>query len=276
MVLVHGLGGSVESWFSVGPRLAEQARVRALDLVGFGRTPPAGRSSTIGVNRRLLDQFLAEVVGGPAVLVGNSMGGMISLFEAAVRPERVAGLVLVDPSVPRPRHVRLDPEVRAAFTAYAIPVLGERILTRRAAQVGPEGLVRDVLRVCCVDPTLISADVLDAMHEMTRERITKPWAATAFLQAARSLLTVLAQPARYRRVIQAVRAPTLLVQGDADRLVPIASALAVAQAKPDWTLAVLEGVGHVPQLEVPDRFVEVVTDWFHGPGRAALDAASAA
>jgi pimeloyl-ACP methyl ester carboxylesterase len=275
-VLVHGLGGSAESWYAVGPRLAEHARVLAPDLAGFGHTPPAGRAATVGANRRLLDGFLAEVVGGPAVLVGNSMGGMIALFEAASRPQRVAGLILVDPSVPRPRHVRLDPQVRAAFTAYAIPLVGERVLARRAARVGPEGLVHDVLRVCCADPTLVSADVLAALHELAHERAAQPWAAAAFLQAARSLLTVLAQPARYRRVIQAVQAPTLLVQGGADRLVPAAAARAVAAAKPAWTLALLEGVGHVPQLEAPDRFVEVVTAWFHGPGRAALAAARAA
>jgi pimeloyl-ACP methyl ester carboxylesterase len=272
-VLVHGLGGSADSWLAVGPPLAERARVLAVDLAGFGRTPPAGRSSGVHANRRLLDRFLSEVVGGPALLVGNSMGGTIALLEAAARPERVAGLVLVDPSLPRPRQVRIDPEVRAVFTAYAIPLLGERFLARRRAQVGPEGLVRDVLRVCCVDPTLVSGDVLEALDALARERAGLPWADAAFLRAARSLLALLARPGRYRRLIQAVTAPTLLVQGDADRLAPVGSAMAVARAKPDWTLEVLEGVGHVPQLEVPDRFVEVVGRWLDGPGHAAVSAA---
>jgi pimeloyl-ACP methyl ester carboxylesterase len=272
-VLVHGLGGSADTWLPVGPRLAERARVRAVDLAGFGRTPPAGRSSGVQASRRLLDRFLAEVVGGPALLIGNSMGGMVALLEAAQRPERATGLVLVDPSVPRPRSVRLDPEVRAVFTAYAIPLLGERFIARRRAMVGPEGLVRDVLRVCCADPTLVSGDVLEALDRLARERAELPWADAAFLQAARSLLAVLARPGRYRRLMQAVAAPTLLVQGDADRLVPVASVRAVAQARPEWTLEVLEGVGHVPHLEVPDRFVAVVTRWLDGPGRAAVTAA---
>ncbi|MFY9588857.1 MAG: alpha/beta fold hydrolase, partial [Actinomycetota bacterium] len=57
-VLVHGLGGSHANWMSVGPALAERGRVLAVDLAGFGRTPPAGRRSTIGANRRLLHRFI--------------------------------------------------------------------------------------------------------------------------------------------------------------------------------------------------------------------------
>ncbi len=132
LVLVHGLGGSHVNWLAAGPLLAEHARVLAVDLVGFGRTPPSGRSSRVGANQRLLGRFVEEVAGAPVVLAGNSMGGMISVLEAAQHPERVAGLVLVDPSVPRPRGVPLDRMVSAAFTAYALPGVGERFLAPSA------------------------------------------------------------------------------------------------------------------------------------------------
>src|SRR5438067_3596336 len=81
LLMIHGLGGSTLNWLDVAPGLAARNRVLAIDLVGFGLTPPAGRRSDVPTNLRLVDAFLREVVGEPAVLVGNSMGGLLSMLE---------------------------------------------------------------------------------------------------------------------------------------------------------------------------------------------------
>src|SRR5215813_4773087 len=99
-VLVHGLGGSALNWTLTAPLLTDRGRVRALDLAGHGRTPRAGRSSSIEANQELLDAFMDTTVTGPVVLAGNSMGGVISILEAAATPERIAALVLVDTALP--------------------------------------------------------------------------------------------------------------------------------------------------------------------------------
>src|SRR3954452_2352654 len=114
VVLVHGLGGSHLNWDLFAPLLSPHARVRALDLPGFGRSEPGGRNASVQSNVAVLQRFLAEVVGEPAILVGNSMGGMISILTAGERPDAVAGLVLLDPAVPGPRR-SLDPLVAAMF-----------------------------------------------------------------------------------------------------------------------------------------------------------------
>jgi pimeloyl-ACP methyl ester carboxylesterase len=75
IVLVHGLGGSHVNWLGVAPQLAAHGHVLAIDLAGHGRTPSLGRTARVDDNRRLLGRFLETVVGEPAVLVGNSMGG---------------------------------------------------------------------------------------------------------------------------------------------------------------------------------------------------------
>jgi pimeloyl-ACP methyl ester carboxylesterase len=262
MVLVHGLGGAAVNWSAVGPGLAASARVLAPDLAGFGRTPLAGRSARVRANQRLLGRFVDELAVDPVILVGNSMGGMISLLEAADHPERVAGLVLVDPAVPRPRGVRLDPRVAMPFAAYAVPGLGERLLARHRARVGPEGMVADVLQVCCAEPEQVPAELVEAMRASTRERVGFTWADAAFLQAARSMITsMVLRPRRYLALIAEVDVPTLVIQGAADRLVPPAAIQALVRNRPEWTVHVLDGVGHVPHLEVPRRFVELLTAW---------------
>jgi pimeloyl-ACP methyl ester carboxylesterase len=75
-------------------------------------------------------------------------------------------------------------------------------------------------------------------------------------------------------MVQHISAPTLLLQGTKDRLVPVAASRALATLRPDWSFVLFEGVGHVPQLEVADRFVATVTNWLESlaPGHAALAA----
>src|SRR5262245_23641338 len=190
IVLVHGLGGSHVNWLSVGERLAERGRVLAPDLAGFGRTPLAGRSSGVGANRALLDRFLGATCDEPAVLVGNSMGGLISLMEASLRPEKVAALVLVGPAQPRPLLMTPDWRIVATFAAYAMLLVGETFVRWRSRLLGPEGVVRQTLDLCCVDSSRVSREVFAAHVALAEERASAmPWAAEAFLGAARSVVS---------------------------------------------------------------------------------------
>jgi pimeloyl-ACP methyl ester carboxylesterase len=109
IVLVHGLGGSHLNWDLFAPVLTPHARVHSLDLPGFGRSEPGMRQSTVPANVAVLDRFLREVAEEPVVLVGNSMGGMISILETAAAPALVQALVLLDPAVPGPKRSRWWP-----------------------------------------------------------------------------------------------------------------------------------------------------------------------
>jgi len=274
IVLVHGLGGSHVNWFASGPLLAERGRVVAFDLPGFGRTPLESRSSAVGANADLVARFVEAEIGAPAVLVGNSMGGLVSLLATQRHPELAAGLVLVDPAVPRAPGGGIDPAVALTFAGYFTPGMGEALLRRRAARLGAEGMVRETLALCCVDPAQVPPEVVDALIELGRERIEEmPWAHTAFLGAARSLMRTLALRRRFDGIVRSITAPTLIVHGAQDRLVPLAAIQMVARARPDWTLEVYDDIGHVPQLEAPDRFAASVLGWLEGAGRAAAVAA---
>jgi pimeloyl-ACP methyl ester carboxylesterase len=275
IVCVHGLGGSAVNWISVAPLLTGTCRVLAPDLAGHGLTQSCGRGTDVAANRALLHRFTESVPGHPVILMGNSMGGMISLLEATAAPDAVAGLILLDPALPFVP-ARPDPFVTAMFALYLIPGLGRAMLARRR-RLSPEQFVTSILRLCCADPTGIATDVIARHVEVANQRAGFTGVDRDFSAAIRSVIATVGYPGRsaYRRRIHAVTCPVLLIHGTGDRLVPIGAARAAARASPSWTLAEFPGVGHVPQLERPAETAEVITGWLGSAGRGAAEAATA-
>ncbi|MEU7820900.1 alpha/beta fold hydrolase [Catellatospora sp. NPDC049133] len=263
VVLVHGLGGSHLNWTRLAPLLTPYARVSALDLAGFGRTGAAAGPTTVTANAELLRRYLTEVVGEPAVLVGNSMGGMISTLTAAAAPDAVRGLALVDPSVPLAPNVKIDPEIRRLFLVNLIPGVAGWAMRRRLATVPARRRIEETLALTCADasrvPEQIIADAVALDEEMTA---ANPRRDLAYLGASRSLLRLLARPDGYWRAMESLRMPVLLTHGVHDRHVPIGSARAVAARLPHWTYVELDS-GHVPQLEHPQELADHLLPWLH-------------
>jgi len=168
IVCVHGLGGSAVNWTAVAPLLTGTCRVLAPDLAGHGLTQSLGRGTDVGSNRALLHQFIMSVTGGPVILMGNSMGGMISLLEASAAPAAVAGLVLVDPALPFVP-ARPDPFVTAMFAAFLTPGLRHAVQAKRRRQV-PAELVSSTLRLCCADSSRVAPEVIARHVEVAVQR----------------------------------------------------------------------------------------------------------
>ncbi|HEV2372217.1 MAG TPA: alpha/beta hydrolase [Streptosporangiaceae bacterium] len=260
IVFVHGLGGSHLNWCLVGPHLAAGWRAVALDLRGFGLTPGTRGTATVAANVALLDRFVREVTGTPVVLVGNSLGGLVCLLQAARAPETVTGLVLVNPALP-PSWQASDVQVASMFMLYALPGLGELSLRAMQSRRPPELAVADLINLCFADPSRADPDMTAAATALAYQRLAVPRRDESFLAASRSLLRMLGSRQRYWANASAVQAPVLLIGGDADRLVPVASIHQAGARYPDWETVVLPGVGHTPQLEVPAVVVDTLRDW---------------
>ena len=271
VVAVHGLGGSHANWHDLAPLLTRSHRVVAVDLAGHGRTPRAGRSASIPANCVLLERFLDQLDDRPAVLLGNSMGGALSLLHAAAHPGSVAGLALIGPALPR---TALPGRALARQVAlFAVPGVAERSLGRRRARLGAESFVQATLELTCSDPASVSAEVRELAVQVARERSLDPDADAAFLEAARSLAVLVTRAARYRALIGSVRLPGIVLQGREDQLVPPGGTRVLAQLQPDWPVHLLDGVGHVPQIEAPERTASLLLpflDSLRGAPQAAL------
>lgn len=271
VLMVHGLAGAAINWMAVGPALATSRRAIAVDLAGFGQTPLFGRSATVTANTALVHDFIEKVIGEPVTLIGNSMGGHIGVLEAASHPDAVSALVLVDPAVPGVHVTRPQPLMLATMAALSVPGLAQNLLDRRVRSLGPEKLVRQTLALVCADPSRVGPDVVDAHIRLTRERgHLGPQNARALVQASRSIGIGMASPRFWSRVA-AVNAPTLVLHGSLDRVIPVSAARELVRRRPDWQLRVLDGVGHVPMMETPDFFLEALTGWgeFRIPDAAA-------
>jgi pimeloyl-ACP methyl ester carboxylesterase len=269
LVCVHGLGGSHVNWLAVAPLLTPTCRVVALDLAGFGHTPGHGRSTSVQGNQVLLHRFLTEVVGAPAILVGNSMGGLITVLETAAHPRDVSALVLIDPALPPDVRARPDPLTAAMFAAYFTPGVGSAVISRRRKGNTAEELAMDTLRLCCVDPGRVPVDVVRAHVELGRSRQYYTELEAEFVLATRSLLFTLARRRRFSAMLRRILAPVLLLHGEKDRLVSVTSARAAARAHPTWRYAEAPDVGHVPQLEVPEWTAGQILDWLGTQAQAA-------
>jgi pimeloyl-ACP methyl ester carboxylesterase len=261
LVMVHGLGGNALNWMDVGPGFAERHHTVALDLAGFGETPLFNRSAAVGANADLVGRFIEEVIGEPVTLIGNSMGGHIAVLLAADHPDLVRRAVLVDPAVPGVHVRRPEPAMLAVMATLSVPGLAENVLDRRTRMLGAEALVRQTLSLVCADPSRLSAEIVAAHVKLTRERERLgPQNTRAFVQATRSIGLRMADP-RFWLKARKVKAPTLVVHGELDRVIPLAAARELVRRVPGWELEVLEGVGHVPMMETPNVFLRAVRDF---------------
>jgi len=261
LLMVHGLAGSALNWMAVGPQIAKTHRGLAIDLAGFGETPLFGRAATVGANAQLVHDFIETVIGEPVALMGNSMGGHIAIVEASTKPDWVTSMILVDPAIPGARVRRPEPAMLGLMATLTVPGLAQTLLDRQVQTLGPEGLVKRALELVCADPSRVDPAVVEAHVQLTRQRAhLGRQNARALIQALRSIGLRMADPRFWTRVL-GVRAPTLVIHGSLDRLIPVSAAVELCRRRPDWDLEILEGVGHVPMMETPGHFMQALNRW---------------
>jgi pimeloyl-ACP methyl ester carboxylesterase len=265
-LLVHGLGGSSTNWLEVMAALSAHGPVIAPDLPGFGRTePPHRRASRTGLNARFIGAFAGALGLDRVVLHGNSMGGLLGVLTADLEPDLVERLVLVDPALPaRLRSMRrISGRTLARFAPFAVPPLGRAVLRLAWERGTPESLYHETADFIHGDPANLSAEMEELGIANVAWGREQPWRLDGFVTAATSVVSAVTVGSRaVTAAVERVEAPTLLLWGDLDRLVGRDVVDHLVDRRPDWDLHVFSSVGHVPQLEAPRDYVEVVGGWF--------------
>ena len=227
----------------VAPLAAAGHRVMAVDLPGFGYSDKPGGYSLESYVALVCDWLDLHCIERAAV-VGNSMGGAIAAAVAGLAPERVGSLVLVDPG-------GFGREVswvlRLAGVRLVSSALDVRLTPRR---------VRRALRFVYADSSLIDDEEVDRIIEISE----LPGSRQAFLEIAHKVIGLRGlRPGLGLGDIPAdIDAPTLIMWGRRDRIIPVSHAERAHQAIPGSEVVIFDDCGHCPQLEVPELFTETV------------------
>lgn len=260
MVCVHGLEGSAYNWRLVAPELTKTHRVVAPDLRGFGYTEPGDNPVTVEHNAEVVAAVI-RTYGGPAVLMGNSMGGLISILAAGQFPELVSDLILVDPAGPVASWSHVDPTAVLTLGTPLIPGLGKRIIDAYRATRSPEEGVIESYRFVAADPSVVSDDAFADALEIAELRRSQVWSSTALVDASTSIAPYVLRKRKFLDAVHRVTQPTLLIHGLEDGVIQVQTARWIATQRPDWTVAYLEDLGHVAMIEAPEMFLEVIGTW---------------
>ena len=266
-LLVHGLGGGATNWFEVMAALGEDREVIAMDLPGFGRTvPPRMSAARVRANARFIPAFMDTLGIERAIVHGNSMGGMLTALLAGIAPERIERAVMVAPALPTAKSdlTHLPGPIFRRFAPFVVPGVGSAVLRAFWSRADIDLLLQDALDLTVADPDLLSPAMLAIMRENLQLGKRSPWRVESLAYAVESLVAALLGGRELTEGVRAMAADTLLVWGDEDALVgrPVVEHL-IAQ-RPEWTCAVMPGIGHVPMMEAPERYVAVVRAWLAG------------
>lgn len=249
LLMLHGIGQSLDDWTEQHDLLAEGHRVISLDLPGFAFSRRRSGAATLERLASILPAFLDALdVHEPVPVVGNSLGGAVAMAFAAANPSRVRALVLVDSA-------GFGSEVTMVLRLLAVKPLGSLLM--RPARATSQRTVEAIF----YDKKFATPERVEHSFQLSRRR-----------PHARTLLDVAHDLGTFRGVREGWRAalleklrglgiPTLVVWGDHDHILPFSHLAAAERALPGVDTHVFTKAGHMPQIEKPDEFAAVVTDF---------------
>jgi pimeloyl-ACP methyl ester carboxylesterase len=258
VVLVHGLGGQWQNWLENIPRLAQDRRVVAMDLPGFGLTPEPDDDDDddeVSIPRygRCVDTLCEKLGLGKVDLVGNSMGGFIAAEVAIQFPERVARLVLVSAAGITSADTLQAPILTFGRVATALATNTVARHRRLAARRWTRHLS---LALVARYPGRLKAD-------LTYEGFFKGAGKGGFDEALRACLDY-----DFRDRLPDVKVPTLIVWGEKDSIIPVRDADEFERLIDDSRKIVMKDTGHIPMAERPQAFNDVLVEFLAETGPA--------
>lgn len=256
LILLHGLAASAEFWrYNLGP-LAQRHRVYALDLLGFGLSDKDIGEFSLPYAASVVAEFMDTLGIERATLVGNSMGGTICAQIAVQFPSRVDRLILVDSA-------GFGRELHPFLRSWSLRGVGSMVFSLY------QWVFPHATRWNFSDPDSIDREWIDEAASMLR----KPGVKESTLDIARAGVDLRGQREELfrdlHRQLPHVTAPTLIIWGSHDPVLPVSHAHTACELIPNSQVRVMEGCRHTPQMERPQEFNRLVLDFLAASHRSA-------
>ena len=250
LVLLHGVAGRSETWLPVMQRLAADFTVLAPDLLGHGQTAKPLGDYSLGSYASGVRDLLHVLEIDRGTLVGHSFGGGVAMQFAYQYPEFCERLVLVDAGG-LGREVSLLLRLATMPGAELVmPILFPEFLGRAG-----DAVLGAVGRLGLRNPHV--AEIWSSFRSLTDAPSRR-----SFIRTLRAVIEPGGQfVSALDRLYLTAATPTLIVWGDHDAIIPMAHAYQAHDAVPESRVEIIEGVGHSPQVEAPDRFVAILRDF---------------
>lgn len=265
LVLIHGIGGAVDVWRKQFEHLPQSHRVLAVDLPGCGRSdiPAVYPPDTLRMLASAVREVMRHVGMTHATLVGSSLGGAVAIEFAMRWPENVSSLVLIGPA-------GTTHKVAWPLRLATLRGIGEMLTLPDRARTA------QAIRQCVANPDAVTQDDIDRAFTMA----TLPGAQDAFLRLLRTYASVRGvdrgELQRLQAGMQTIHAPTLVIWGEQDRILPVAAATTALAKLPVAALIVRPESGHLVFVEEPTWFNATLAEFVADPATMLARLASPA
>jgi pimeloyl-ACP methyl ester carboxylesterase len=260
VLLIHGMAGSATTWKHVMPALSERFTVLAPDLLGHGKSDKAKGDYSLGAMASALRDLLVALGYKRATVVGQSYGGGIAMQFAYQYPERCERLVLVDSG-------GLGLEVSPLLRILTLP--GSEAVLLVACAPAVRHVVETLGRIA-LRKKIQTAPVIPELWR-SYSSLGNIEARLAFLRTLRAVIDPHGQAVSAKDKLHlAAGLPTLIIWGAEDRIIPVEHAYTARAAIPGSRLEIIEGAGHYPHCEAPERFVDTLTEFIESTRPARI------
>jgi pimeloyl-ACP methyl ester carboxylesterase len=259
ILMIHGLGDEADTWRHQVAPLAKDHHVIAMDLPGFGRSDHIDRAYTPDLMKQSILELMDVLGLEKAILMGSSLGAILSQGIAVEHPERLNGLVLVDGALYQP-----DQMTDRSLQLMQIPLIGEAIYTQ--LRKDPDAAY-DSLRIVYHDLDSLPEADREFLYTRVNHRVWSNGQRRAYLSTLRHLTPWVKKVQKdLPKQLEKLELPTLIIRGELDGLFSAENAAAIQTLQPDVAIVNIPGMGHLPQQEDPATFLDVLKNWLRQKG----------